>query len=102
MDEKRIDGIDPDDNESRREQSGDQPVPRSHHYAFAHDHLPRLLWSDPSMLLFALFEASDLFRDDQLRARWEVVGERFDPGERWAHDGLSCGVHALAKGFQAA
>jgi hypothetical protein len=54
------------------------------------------------MLLFALFEASDLFREDQLCARWEVVGERFAPVERLGDEGLSCSIHTLANGFQTA
>jgi len=54
------------------------------------------------MLLFALFEASEPFREDQLRIRWQVVGERFDPAERLGDEGLCCSIHTLANGFQAA
>jgi hypothetical protein len=54
------------------------------------------------MLLFALFKASKAFREDQLRIRWQVVGERFDPAERLGDEGLCCGNHTLANGLQAA
>jgi hypothetical protein len=77
-------------------------APRPHHYAFAHDHLPGVLWHDPRMLLFALFNASELFREDQLRIRWQVVGERFDSAERLGDEGLCCSIHTLANGFQTA
>jgi hypothetical protein len=93
---------DPEDEELRRKLLGDQPGPRPHHYAFAHDHLPGVLWHDPRMLLFTLFEASELFLEDQLRIRWQVVGERFDPAERLGDEGLSSSIHTLANGFQAA
>jgi hypothetical protein len=99
MDEKPTE---PEDDEFLRELFGDQPGPRPHHYAFAHDHLPGILWHDPRMLLFALFEASELFRDDQLRIRWQVVGERFDLVERLGGEGLCCSRHTLANEFQAA
>jgi hypothetical protein len=51
------------------------------------------------MLLFALFEASEAFREDQLRIRWEVVGERFDPAERLENEGLCSSIHTLSNGF---
>jgi hypothetical protein len=86
----------------RRKAGGKLRAPRPHHYAFAHDHLPGILSRDPRTLLFALFEASDLFRENHLCARWQVVGERFTPVERLEDEGLSCSVHALANGFQTA
>jgi hypothetical protein len=86
----------------RRKAGGKLRSPRSHHYQFAHRHLPQLLWRDPGALVFTLFEAGDPWRDDNLGARWEVVGEHFAPFERVEGEGLSCGVHALANGFQAA
>jgi hypothetical protein len=54
------------------------------------------------MLLFALFKASELFREDQLRTRWQVVGERFGPAERLGDEGLCCSIHTLADQFQTA
>jgi hypothetical protein len=54
------------------------------------------------MLLFALFKASEVFREDQLRIRWQVVGEGFDPAERLGDEGLCCSIHTLANGFQTA
>ena len=86
----------------RRKTGGKLRAPRPHHYAFAHDHLPAILWRDPERLLFALFEASDPFRENHLFTRWQVVGERFAPVERLEAEGLSCSIHALANGFQTA
>jgi hypothetical protein len=54
------------------------------------------------MLLFALFKASEQFREDQLLIRWQVVGERFGPAERLGDEGLCCSIHTLANGLQAA
>ena len=54
------------------------------------------------MLLFALFEASDLFRENHLCARWQAVGERFAPVERLGCEGLSSSIHTLANGIQTA
>jgi hypothetical protein len=54
------------------------------------------------MLLFALFEAREVFREDHLQMRWEVVGERFDPAERLENEGLCSSIHTLANGFRAA
>lgn len=86
----------------RRASGGPLRGPRPHHYAFAHNHLPGCLWHDPDMLLSALFEASDQFRDDHLRARWEIVGERFPQTDRLSAEGLSGSCHGLADGYRAA
>jgi hypothetical protein len=85
-----------------RELLGNGPGPRPHHYAFAHDYLPGILWHDPALLLFALFTANEEFREEQIHIRWGVVGERFDPAERLPDRGLCCSTHALADGHQAA